>query len=194
MERTIKNFNKFTKDLWEEFAMNFLNSIVPNPFEVLGNLDDISLEYDDMGYSFTSYLQIMNLEDNWSADLLYSDLSAKKFSEDEIPKILKYSPGTKTNYELVNYIEREKFLIAYKFGFSAKRIGQKFGEMLDEFYYPMIKRIENEYSLDRMFSGVTWGTSRGHVPFGKYFPDREYVPEIFREREFALLVITTKIE
>lgn len=71
MERTIKNFNKFTKDLWEEFAMNFLNSIEPNPFEILGNLDDLSLEYDDMGYSFTSYLQIMNLEDKWTADLLY---------------------------------------------------------------------------------------------------------------------------
>mgnify|MGYP000146049868 CR=1 FL=1 len=194
MERTIKNFNKFTKDLWEEFAMNFLNSIVPNPFEVLGNLDDISLEYEDLEYSFTSYLELININDNWSADLLYSELSSEKFSEDKIPKILKYSPGTITNFELVNYIEKGEFQLFYKFGFSSKKIGQKFGEMLDEFYYPMMMRIENEYSLTKIMSGVTWGISRGFIPYGPDFPNKGKFPEVFRENEFGRLVITTKVK
>lgn len=152
MERTIKNFNKFTKDLWEEFAMNFLNSIEPNPFEVLGNIDDIFMEYLDMGYSYFSLLEIINIDNNYpigtdAIELLHSELTAENISGTP-EKILKYSPGSDENFRLIKCIESGKYKLVYKFGFHSKEKYQTLGEMIDEVYYPMMKRIGNEYSLN----------------------------------------------
>ncbi len=196
MERTIKNFNKFTKDLWEEFAMNFLNSIDPNPFEVLGNLDDISLEYDDMGYSFFPALEIINLRDDWSVDILYSELTAKKYKEPS-EKIIKYCPGTEDNFKLVKYIESGDYQLTYKLCFLPKNKFQLFGEMLDEFCYPIMGRIKSEYSLDELFFLISFVNGNSNERYQLYdhpFPKKGYFSDKTLESRIGTLIITTKIE
>jgi hypothetical protein len=193
----IKGYSDFTNSEWEKFCMDFLNSIIPNPFEVLGNLDDISLEYQDMGYSFYPWAILYNKEDDWKCDILFSEIGANMWNDGEQNAMINYSPDLPNARNLAKYIKSDKYEIVYKFAFYPKIKDQKFGDMLDEFFDPFMERVENEYSLTILESFVMWafnetsGRTTTRLSYSSGFPKN--VTSGSRENKFDYFMLGTKL-
>jgi hypothetical protein len=140
----IKDFSKFSKDSWEEFSLNILNSMDPNPLEILEQIEDISLEWTDDGWGFVSYLRLVDPNDEY--DVFYPNSALEYFRLNvKNNKMIDYYK----NRAFSDLISKSNYRPTYKLRFISK--SEKQGESLDvlvnSFYYPMIKRLKNEFQI-----------------------------------------------
>jgi hypothetical protein len=170
MEATIKNFDNFVRKLWEESSLNFLNSINPNPFDFLDNLDDIVIDYLDDGYGFHSYFTIRKdygkddyrleykvtdgsgkIGEGW--ELVCSDLTFQQIETRTLNSKMIIN-GLRDNQKFKDLVDSGSYRKIYRLNFYPNNPGQKLSEIIDNFHKPIIDRLENEFNVDQIYTRI----------------------------------------
>lgn len=140
MDKNIKNFRDHVKSLWVEYCLKFIDSLNPNPIDILNLIDDITLELADDDWVFESSVKI---RDN-NSYRVYNFIGWTRRTNTKKSTI---SLNGHDDSEFLRCIERDNYKLVYDIHIHPPGTNKHLSFLINGLN-SIIKRLENEFSVN----------------------------------------------